>query len=282
MAHDNQQHRLFFIELIAYWEGQINATTLTNQFELSRQSAAKLLKKYMALAPDNLIYCPSLKAYSARDSVFGLHYINGDVAQYLNWIQTGNIQPQVIHPTLTLSNLALTLPPRQVAPLLMQVLIKAIRMQQRVDVDYVSLSRPDYDGRVITPHSFVNTGLRWHLRAHCEKSDQYRDFVLSRFRGIPELLDESKYTAEQDAAWNTPVEIIVQPNPQLSPAQQDVIANDYQMRDNQLCIITKACLVNYWLQEMHINPNAKTATPEAQPLVVVNKSVLNPWLFDNE
>src|SRR5690625_5587511 len=76
----------------------------------------------------------------------------------------------------------------------MRGLVTAIRTQQRLEVDYVSLSNPNRQGRIIVPHTFVSTGLRWHLRAWCEKSQSYRDFVLSRFRGEPELLGDRKST----------------------------------------------------------------------------------------
>lgn len=46
--------------------------------------------------------------------------------------------------------------------------------------------------RLIAPHTLIYTGMRWHVRACCEKNRQYRDFVLSRLRGVPELLDKSR------------------------------------------------------------------------------------------
>lgn len=43
--------------------------------------------------------------------------------------------------------------------------------------------------------------MRWHVRAYCEKNGDYRDFVLSRFRGEPELMDDvSEHTREADVA----------------------------------------------------------------------------------
>jgi predicted DNA-binding transcriptional regulator YafY len=126
----------------------------------------------------------------------------------------------------------------------------------------------------------VNTGLRWHLRAWCEKSSEYRDFVLSRFRGEPELLEKSHHTAAQDSAWNTQVTLILQPDPRLSPAKREVLENDYQMQNGYLHITTKGCLVNYLLREMQINTKMLDGTPEAQQLVLVNQVDIKPWLFE--
>jgi len=52
--------------------------------------------------------------------------------------------------------------------------------------------------RLIEPHTLVYTGMRWHARAYCEKNGQYRDFVLSRLHGQPDLLDASPNTREQE------------------------------------------------------------------------------------
>lgn len=54
----------------------------------------------------------------------------------------------------------------------------------------MSFSTPDGETRLIAPHTLIYTGMRWHVRAYCERNRDYRDFVLSRFRGIPELMDD--------------------------------------------------------------------------------------------
>lgn len=272
------QSRYQFIELIAYWEGCVNTTHLARQFNLSRPQCSADLNSYIQLAPGNLEYNTSIKAYLPTKN-FKTHYINGDAAEYFNLIHSGHTS---LHPgkTLSLSNIALSLPARQVSPTTMRSLVIAIRKQRRLEVDYVSLKNPNREGGVIAPHSFVNTGLRWYLRAWCEKSSEYRDFVLSRFRGEPDLLKKSFHTAAQDAGWNTKVTITLQPGPRLSPAKREVLENDYQMQNGQLHITTKGCLVNYLLREMQISTKMLDGTPEAQQLVLVNQADIKPWLFE--
>jgi hypothetical protein len=41
-----------------------------------------------------------------------------------------------------------------------------------------------------------------HVRTYAEKRGEYLDFVMSRFRGMPELLDASPHGREQDVKWN--------------------------------------------------------------------------------
>jgi WYL domain len=255
--------------------GRINATTLAQQFGQSRQQNSADINSYKSLAPDNLIYDKSLKVNIPTDH-FLPQFISTQVDEYLQWFHTGQL-PANVPPPLSES---LKIPARKISPQIMRCLVAAIRQQKRIEVDYVSLNNPNREGRVIAPHSFVNTGLRWHLRAWCEKSKEYRDFVLSRFRGEPELLEKSHHTAAQDAGWNTQVTLILQPDPRLSTAKREVLENDYQMQNGQLHITTKGCLVNYLLREMQINTKMLDGTPEAQQLVLVNQADIKPWLFE--
>lgn len=201
MEKFTSETRYRFIELLAYWEGRVNTTHLNRQFSQTRQQSSKDFKAYDALASGNLYYDSSLKAYLPTDN-FQRHYISDDVHDYLNWLQNpacylpvnNSHTTNFHHPIST----ALSFPSRKVNAHIMRALVTALRENRRVEVDYVSLNNPNREGRVIAPHTFVNIGLRWHLRAWCEKSGEYRDFVLSRFRGEPDLLEKTTHTRDQD------------------------------------------------------------------------------------
>jgi len=158
-------------------------------------------------------------------------------------------------------------------------IMQAARQQRRLDVDYVSLNHPDREGRIIVPHTLVYSGLRWHVRAWCEKNSGYRDFVLSRFRGIPEIMDESAHGVDDDTEWNTRVVVRIAPDPRLSREQREVVEVDYGMEKGVLEIATRARLVPYVLQLLHIEPDTLTEDATAQQIVVENRTELAPWLF---
>jgi predicted DNA-binding transcriptional regulator YafY len=66
-----------------------------------------------------------------------------------------------------------------------------------VEVIYQSLTdRDSQQQRIIEPHSLINTGLRWHLRAYSEDTYDFRDFVLSRFAETT-LLDANAESSSQ-------------------------------------------------------------------------------------
>lgn len=55
---------------------------------------------------------------------------------------------------------------------------------------------PETDGRIFSPHTFVKAGGRWHVRGYCEKiARDYRDLVLSRFRGEAVIEGTSAHTS---------------------------------------------------------------------------------------
>lgn len=278
MLSINQDKRLWYIELIAWWEGRISSSHLIKQFGISRTQAQNDIACYQSLHPNNLQYHASHKGFLPQPG-FEQAYICGDVVEYLNWVSHKDAITDI---TTALPYTTLVLPKRQVSAEIIRVLVSAIRQQRRVDVDYVSVSNPDRQGRIIVPHHFVSTGLRWHLRAFCEKSNQYRDFVLSRFRGVPDLMDKTHISAAQDTGWNTQLCLAFHPDPRLTPAQQDVIAHDYQMQHGQLHIHTRACLAQYILQEMQVNIRDINISPEAQQLVLSNLDAVKPWLFEEK
>jgi hypothetical protein len=180
--------------------------------------------------------------------------------------------------SLNMANVeVLSQPVRDVKPEVLRPIMQAARQQKRLDVDYVSLNHPDREGRIIVPHTLVYTGMRWHVRAWCEKNQEYRDFVLSRFRGIPEIMDDSPHGVDGDGEWNTRVTIRIAPDPRLTRDQQEVVETDFGMENGVLEVSTRGKLVPYALKLLHIDPKQELADPMAQQIIVENRAALLPW-----
>ena len=172
------------------------------------------------------------------------------------------------------------MPDRSVRPEVLRPLLKACREGLRLECEYVSFTTPDGETRLIAPHTLIYTGMRWHVRAYCEKNRDYRDFVLSRFRGEPDLMDApSEHTRALDKGWNTPLTVVIAPDSRLKPEQRAIIEADYGMRDGQLVIETRGALVQYVLQRYQIDPTKVHAKATAQQIVVTNLDELQPWLY---
>ncbi|SFD37946.1 Uncharacterised protein [Pragia fontium] len=271
------QERHLFLEMLALWQGYIRNKDLVDQFVITRQQAYQDIRAYQERYPERL------NKMASGPYQFSAQYIyqapKHSLEHYLQWLSTG----QFYAPQPALNSVLgeqCSVPQRYVSPQVIAVLTDAIRQQKRVELGYVSLSNPEWQGRIFHPHSFIKTGLRWHMRGYCEKSQDYRDLVLSRCRGEAELLDASEHTKDDDQVWNTQVDLIFAPDPRLNEAQREVIVHDYQMDNGQLHITTRAALVDYLLKEMQVKTQYLEGTPEAQQLILLNPRDVKPWLFD--
>ncbi|GAB3477099.1 WYL domain-containing protein [Marinomonas epiphytica] len=270
--------RYWLIELLVYWEGQVNTTPLIKAFGLSRQSVSSDIKKYLTAYPDSLHYLAAKKSYQITPS-FTPKYINQTVDEYFDWLEYGKL------PTFPVKNKASAqhrIEPlsRYVSPTVMRPLLRAVKEQAAVDCEYLSVSSSDPQGRLLYPHSFVKTANRWHVRAYCDLRQQYLDFVLSRFQSVEYDGKKANHTQTQDELWNTQVSLIFAPDPRLTDKQKQVLENDYGMEKGQLTFSTRAALVKYTLDDLQIKTKMLEADPQAQQLVCVNYSNIKQWLFD--
>jgi len=273
--------RYRFIETIALWEGRLTTRHLCDTFGIGRQQASKDINNYIReVGPGNLEYDKFLKGYKPTAD-FLPQVTQGLADEYLHLMARNNELMNVFESlSLNVANVeVLTLPVRDVKPEVLRPIMQAARQQKRLDVDYVSINNPDREGRIIVPHTLVYTGLRWHVRAWCEKNQQYRDFVLSRFRDIPEIMDESAHGQSGDTEWNTQVTIRVIPDPRLTKEQREVVQVDYGMENGALEVGTRGKLVPYALKLLHVDLKEQLDDPMAQQIIVENRGELTPWLF---
>jgi predicted DNA-binding transcriptional regulator YafY len=275
--------RYRFIEIIALWEGRLTTRHLREVFGLGRQQASKDINNYKrSIGPGNLEYDTAAKGYRPSDT-FSPVVSRGTAEEYLDIVAGSSEIQQVLGrlPDALTATEVLRAPVRQVSPEILRPLISAAREARRVEVDYVSLNAPDREGRIIVPHTLVWTGQRWHVRGWCEKNQAYRDFVLSRFRGEPEIMDISEHTVHEDLDWHTWIDIVIAPDPRLSSAQQEVVAHDYAMDGNQWRLSVRAKLLLYYLKLLQIDPEDIKSDAQAQQLVILNPDDLSPWLFSS-
>jgi predicted DNA-binding transcriptional regulator YafY len=273
--------RYRFIETIALWEGRLTTRHLCDTFGIGRQQASKDINNYLReVGPGNLEYDKFLKGYKPAPG-FEPKVTQGLADEYLHLMARNNELTNVFESlSLNMANVeVLSQPVRDVKPQVLRPIMQAARLQKRLDVDYVSINNPDREGRIIVPHTLVYTGLRWHVRAWCEKNLEYRDFVLSRFRDIPEIMDDSEHGVTGDTQWNTSITIRIVPDPRLRRDQRDVVEADYGMENGALEVSTRCKLVPYALKLLHIDPKEELSDPTAQQIIVENRAEVLPWLF---
>ncbi len=278
--------RYRLIEVIALWEGRLTTNVLMKAFGIGRQQASKDINKYINdIAQNNLEYDKQLKGYKPTETFQPvltqgtvdeyLHMLNSrrDLMSHFTFLDIQQANTEVLHPLN-----------RAVKADYIRPIIKACREQKRLEIQYASLTTEQADFRVITPHTLVYSGYRWHVRAFCEKNKQYRDFVLSRIKEIPEPILPSNNGIQDDEAWNSEIELLIVPDPRLKPFQIQVIADDYGMKhygtqNRKLLIKTRAALADYYLQFLRIDNDISFADPLKQQLVLENRDEIQQWLI---
>lgn len=273
--------RYRLIEIIALWEGRLTTRTLMQAFGIGRQQASKDINHYISkIAPNNLQYNKNIKGYCPTEQ-FSPKLIRGEIDEYLHLLSSRQmLSAQFEQVDLLSANTQILIPPvRQIDPALIRPIIQAARERKRVDIRYLSMSSDKPKERIISPHTIVFNGHRWHIRAFCEEQKDYRDFVLSRIVQVFDLEGSASQSEEGDIKWSTQVDIVIAPDERLTPHQQMIIARDYGMTDKRKTIKTRGALVTYHLQLLNLDYQVPHTNPNIQQIIVANMAQLKQWRF---
>lgn len=272
--------RYRMIEVIALWDGRLTTNHLIKSFGIGRQQASKDINTYLAdIAPGNLVYDKQLKGYKPSDS-FTPQLTSGHADEYLHILSRSEDMTITFKELdMGFENTEMIRPvTRNIAPEILRPLVQAIREKKRVDISYTSLKDGEIVERIISPHTLVCTPLRWHVRAYCEHAGGYRDFVLSRIHGIPDLNDRARYGKPNDPLWNKTVTVELVADQRFNEKQKAVIEKDYAMTDGVLKIATNPSLVRYVLDSYNIDIHTQKSNPRGQQIVLRNADELIKYL----
>jgi len=265
------EQKLQFIEFRLFWEGHVNRSDLIDKFSVSQNQASGDLNRYIALAPDNMVYDKSGKTY-LRSSSFSPLFLKPDATQYLS--QVRSVAEGIVAPEdAWIGNFpafdAAPSPARGIDPVVLRSIVIAIRRREAIHVLYQSMSAPDPEWRWISPHALAFDGFRWHARSYCEKSGEFRDFVISRIMEARQTRPPVDPLAS-DNAWNEIVELRIGPHPALSPNQKRVVELDYGMEDGQVTILVRQALLYYALKRLGLDTDPAARKPQDQQIVLLN------------
>lgn len=260
------QKRLEFIEFRCFWEGQVNRADLIDTFGISVPQATKDLSRYQELAPGNIHYDRRAKTYLASEvfnPVFGELNAEGYLSALADTIRAPSEASWLSEVPAT----QLTPRPfRSVDAQILKAMSVAIRGQYKVQINYQSMSSPQTKLRKIHPHAFASDGWRWHVRAWCEKSDQFKDFVLSRIIQAS-LGEKSPIDPASDREWHEDTDIIIGPHPDLSPDQRKIIQMEYGMKRGRVTLTVKKAMEYYALKQLGLGPGHDKRRPPEQQIV---------------
>lgn len=267
------ERRLEFIEFRLYWEGGVRRGDITEKFGVSTPQASTDLGLYQQLAPGNLVYDSSEKRYVSKEDfkpifldlradsyLAHLHDASGDRVRLTDsWM--GEVPSAALMP----------IPNRRVKSDVLRALIRAIREKRSIEVLYQSMNKENLHKawRWISPHSLVNDGARWHVRAFCHSRRAFRDFLLSRCDATKKF-GEAESAIDNDVAWNELFEVQLHPNPNLNEFQRRGVMEDYEMANGNLSIFIRKALLFYFEKNLRLDVPDIEGNPAATPLKILN------------
>lgn len=278
---DIQRERLFYLEFLALFTGQVARKDLVSRFGISEPAATKDLSLYAELAPGMLQYDMRKKRYVLAE---GKALFSHEVEQALFSLAgeraiAMNAQHAQRIPSWVDGSLKRKVPIDVAASI-----TRCIFQSRKMIVRYGSLSTGDRE-RTLSPVALVNDGLRWHVRCFAHEHKEFRDYNLARFRTVMES-DPSDVLLQEDKAWNTEVHLRLVPHPKAK--HPDTIRLDYDFVGEEKCVALKMCLVGYFVRHWHIDcSDEELGNPNAQQLFLNNKKELlgkgvSAWAFEPE
>ncbi len=248
----NQRQRLSYLEFCLYFLGEVRRADMMARFDCAPAVVTRDIALYRQLAPSNLELDPSSKAYQILSTFQPL--FEHRLEQVMPALMQG--EPYSIE---TLGSPLLpgdypALLNRPAMPILAAV-SRAIRQQRLLNVRYYSASSGEQE-RVIAPHSLVDSGLRWHVRAYDRLRGRFIDLVLTRLLAA-EILDAAPQPhehASHDEQWQRTVTLQLVPHPKLP--DPTIATLDYAMQSGVLSLDVRAANVGYLLRRWYVDCSA--------------------------
>lgn len=266
----SQRQRLQFIESIAFWEGSIDRPRVSRVFGVSENHITKDFGFYRERFPDNLDYDLSKRSYKPGKK-FKQRFSSGSADEYLALLRASHEGlASTLEPTIGEGVPAelLPSPTGKVNAGVLKEITRALHLNLGVMVVYQSLQTLDATQREVWPHALVYAGTRWHVRVFDSRYENFIDLVLQRILEIRPTQNPAPKSASDDEKWNRRITVTIQPRPELTPIQQEVIALEYGMEKVgghwKWSRKIRECLVPYFLEAMalgrlvaHLHPKLK-------------------------
>jgi len=268
-----QQQRLAYIDFKLFFTGTVTRNDLVQHFKLGVTAATRDINLYKDHVSNNMAYDNAEKKYFLTNSFKPL--FNHDAKRTLvklahqisdGFDAVGDVDFPVEQPS------QLNVPDINVIAKLSQAMVNV----KAVSIIYTSLSSGS-SARELVPHTIVDNGLRWHLRAYDRKSNEFRDFVLTRLAKVTVINNEPEVNEikSQDEQWNTimPLEIVPHPKNVEHPT---AIKMDYGMENGMLKLDVRAAMAGYLLRRWNVDcsQSASLSGPEYQLYLQNNQTLL--------
>lgn len=277
---DTQRERLFYIDFLALFTGQVARKDLVVRFGISEPAATKDLSLYAELAPTMLEYDLRQRCYVYANGTplythhvdQALYSLSGERAIAFNSEHARRLESSVQFSIK-----------RRMPVELVATLTRAMYLHRKILATYGSLEHGARD-RILSPAALIHDGQRWHIRCFDHEKSKFKDYNLARFSKVTEG-EPSEIRVDQDSEWTTEVNVELVPHPKAE--HPEIIRLDYDMQEVKR-VSMRLCLVPFFLRYWHIDttPSASQDGKEHQLYLLNRKELMDigvsTWVFDSD
>lgn len=266
-----QRERLAFLEMRAFFSGELRRGDIEARFGVKPAAASRDLSAYRECAATNLEYDTAERCYRPTPAFRPIFEFQAE--RVLAWLLQGfgdglDLKLRQIAPCEGPGNL--------VRPDLdvLATLTRAMCGKRAVKVSYLSLSSGQ-KRRDIVPVALADNGLRWHVRAYDRENERFGDFVLTRIAKAQEIdgIASEQELLGADEQWARIVEMELVPHPGVNWPK--AVEADYGMEAGTLKVKTRAALAGYVLRRWSIDStDDHTLDPASHHLWLRNPQTL--------
>ena len=245
-----QRDRLAFVELRVRFIGEIRRQDLVSRFGIQSAAATRDLALYKELASGNIDYDSKGKSYVLGPDFHPVFDFPPD--RVLSWLTQsfGDGEPVRLKAWI-----ASETPSRLTQPDLdvLASVTRAIHQECPLVIEYYSITSGRAE-REIVPFALLDNGSRWHVRAFDRKSQEFRDFVITRIKN-PVVMKGAKVQpheqSNQDIQWTRIVELELVPHP--DQPRPEITEMDYSMDSGVLRMKLRAATAGYILRQWSVD-----------------------------
>lgn len=277
MANKLDPQRLRQLELLLRWEGQVGNARLRELFGLTSIRASQWLREFREAQPRWVLWSSIQRSLNATPEFYRdrMEEVTWELDQYLSLVglptamKAGDQNIVVAaFPDITTPN-----------PEIFAVISKASRLKKAIEITYRSMREPIPHKRVLSPHSIVHAGRRWHVRAYCESNNEFRDYSLGRISQAKLMEQPSQFLKQDDTEWLTEVPVKLVAHPDLTHEQQSLICFEYFNNTAARTTTCRGPLVKYFIQDVRAAVDVKKQNPPEFLLAVGNSEEIVSWLY---
>ncbi|MDS1309073.1 WYL domain-containing protein [Marinobacter xiaoshiensis] len=241
--------RLEHIDFVLLFRGSISRQDLMEAFGISEAAATRDFRQYNETCPGNMKMNNVSKRWEIDIDSFNPCFEHR-VQSVLSKLR-GPKYSELLNLNFVTGAPRLSLPNVDV----LASVTRAIANRKAIRAHYMHASGSSKYIELV-PHSLVDNGIRWHLRAYDRSRKVFWDFVLGRFHDAAVLTGtiDDQESISADHQWNRIVKLELAPHPNPENLKNPkAIELEYGMENGFIVQEVRAAIAGYWLRLWNVD-----------------------------